>query len=177
MPKRDPYQRWLDARQRWREEGGNSLKPAETIAAELRTSVVAMLKLVAKGESKMPGDMAFELADAIKALSAGQEETFLLPSTLKLTKRKQPRAHPFLEDLRQDAVNYLRSVESGDYLDSRPIHTVAKAYSVNPSTVHRWRTKFSAVELSSTKPELIKTILRASANQYRKQSKRLLKKS
>jgi hypothetical protein len=177
MPNTDPYQRWLDLRDRWRTEEGESLKPSDEIAAALRVSTVAMLRAVAKGDASLPGDVAFELADAIEALEAGQDATYLLPEKLKLAFRKQPRVHPFLEDLRRDAVNYLQLVESGDLSDGRPFHTVAQIYGVERRTVHRWRRKFTDLEKPLSQPTLVKAIFRASGKQYKKQFKRLVRKS
>ena len=126
----------------------------------------------------MPGDMAFELADAIEAIEASQDATFLLPVSLKLAVRKQARAHPFLEARRREAVNYLQLVRLGKINDHRPIHTVALAYGVDRTTVYRWLKKFPIEKdsLLDKEPKLVETIFRASGKQYQKQSKRLAQK-
>ena len=59
---KDHYQRWLDARAEWHEEGGDTFKPSEDTAAKLRTAIMDMLYLVHAGKATMPRDMAFSLA-------------------------------------------------------------------------------------------------------------------
>ena len=174
---KDTYRQWLDIRAKWREQEGDALKPSEKLASELRASYIAMLRLVAKGKKHLPGDMASELADAIEVLSEGQDETFLIPGNLKLRQRKQPRAHPFLEKCRLDAVHYLHLVSSGELSDTHPVITVARAYGVSQSTVHRWRNKYGHRQLSPPKPTLVKKLLRSSGQQYQKQIERLTPKA
>ena len=174
---KDTYRQWLDVRSKWREQEGDSLKPSDELASELRASYIAMLRLVAKGKKHLPGDMASELADAIEALSEGQDETFLIPGNLKLRQRKQPRAHPFLEKCRLDAVHYLHLVSSGELSDTHPVTTVARAYGVSQSTVHRWRNKYGHTQVSPPNPTLVKKLLRSSGQQYQKQIKRLTPKA
>ena len=140
------YQQWLDLHAKWREQEPGSLKPPEELSAELRKCVIAMLKLIAKDGAKMPPDVAYELAEAINALSSRQSETFLLPGN-RLENRRQLVMHPFMESLRQDAVNYLGAVKRGDLLDDKPVHTVATAYGVNRSTVQDWREQLTAVDI------------------------------
>jgi len=175
----NPYQRWLTAKDRWRKREGGQLKPSDEIATELRASIVETLRLVARGDTKMPGDMAFELADAIEAIEASQDATFLLPVSLKLAVRKQARAHPFLEGLRRDAVNYLHLVKLGKIEDHRPIHTVSLTYGVDRRTVYRWQKKFAIEEdtLLHVEPSLVKEIFHASGKQYQKPFEILFQKT
>lgn len=167
----DTYKRWLDARDKWRRESGDALKPSEAIASELRNSTVAMLRLVAKGKKKLPGDVAHELADAMEYLAAGQDESFLLPGKVRLSKRKQPLQHPFLLGLRRDAVRYLSVVAQGGINDDRPKHTVALAYGVHRTTVLRWQKRYPNVDCGG-EVRLIEMLMKASGKHYRKQMKR-----
>ena len=167
----DPYRRWLDARAKWRRKSGDALKPSEAIATELRNSTVAMLRLVAKGKNKLPGDVAHELADAMEALAAGQDESFLLPGKVRLSKRKQPLQHPFLLALRLDAVRYLSAVAQGKIKDDRPKHSVALAYGVHRTTVLRWQKRYSNIECKGD-VRVLEMLMKASGKQYRKQMKR-----
>ncbi|MDP6095725.1 MAG: hypothetical protein QGG67_07045 [Gammaproteobacteria bacterium] len=172
----DTYKRWLDARDKWRRESGDALKPSEAIAAELRDSTVAMLRLVAKGKNELPGDVAYELAEAMEALAAGQDESFLLPGKVRLSKRKQPLQHPFLLGLRLDAVRYLSAIAQRRIKDDRPKHTVALAYGVRRTTVLRWQKQYPNVECGD-EVKVIEMLMKASGKQYKKQMKRRKQKT
>lgn len=173
---KDHYRRWLDARAKWRREGGDALKPSEAIATELRNATVAMLRLVAKGKKKLPGDVAHELADAMEYLAAGQDESFLLPGKVRLSKRKRPLQHPFLLALRLDAVRYLNAVAQGKIKDDRPKHTVALAYGVHRTTVLRWQKQYPDIECEGG-VRVLEMFMKASGKHYRKQMKRRFQKT
>ncbi len=166
----DYYKQWLSAKQEWRTQAGNSLKPPEPIAKELRKSTIGLLRMVARGDKRLPGDVAFELAEAMGALEAGQDETFLLPSDLRLTRRKQPLKHPFLEGLRLDAVRYLDAVAKGTVIDNRPKRTVALAYGISDRTARRWHEGHPEV-VGEVAVSLITSLMRASGRQYKRQRK------
>jgi len=166
----DHYKRWLSAKERWREEAGDSLKPPEAVAKELRESSIALLRMAAKGDKRLPGEVAFELAEAMTALEAGQDETFLLPSNLRLSQRKQPLKHPFLEGLRLDAVCYLDAVAKGTIVDNRPKRTVALAYGISDRTARRWHEGHPEV-VGEGSVSHITSRMRASGKQYKKQRK------
>jgi len=167
----DHYKRWLSAKERWREEAGDSLKPPEAVAKELRESSIALLRMAAKGDKRLPGEVAFELAEAMTALEAGQDETFLLPSNLRLSQRKQPLKHPFLKGLRLDAVRYLNAVANGEIEDRRPKKTVALAYGVSDRTVRYWHRQYPKV-VSESAVSVTKSLMRASGKQYQTQTRR-----
>jgi len=166
----DHYKRWLSAKDKWRAQAGDSLKPPEAVAKELRESTIALLRMAAKGDNRLPGDVAFELAEAMGALEAGQDETFLLPSDLRLTRRKQPLKHPFLEGLRLDAVCYLDAVAKGAIVDNRPKRTVALAYGISDRTARRWHERHPEV-VDEVAVSRITSRMRASGRQYKKQRK------
>ena len=167
----DHYKRWLSAKQKWREQAGDLLKPPEAVAKELRESTIALLRMAAKGDKRLPGDVAFELAEAMTVLESGQDETFLLPSNLRLSQRKQPLKHPFLEGLRLDAVRYLNAVANGEIEDRRPKKTVALAYGVSDRTVRYWHRQYPKV-VSEGAVSVTKSLMRASGRQYQKQTQR-----
>ena len=167
----DHYKRWLSAKERWREQAGDSLKPPAAVAKELRESTIALLRMAAKGDNRLPGDVAFELAEAMTVLESGQDETFLLPSNLRLSQRKQPLKHPFLQGLRLDAVRYLDAVAKGEIDDRRPKKTVALAYGVSDRTVRRWHKGHPKV-FSEGAVSVTKILMRASGRQYQKQTQR-----
>jgi len=167
----DHYKQWFGAKEKWRTQDGDSLKPPEPIAKELRQSTIGMLRMVAKGDRRLPGDVAFELAEAMTALEAGQDETFLLPSDLRLTRRKQPLKHPFLEGLRLDAVRYLAAVAKGKIDDNRPKRTVALAYGISDRTARRWHEQHPEIAVDGA-ASLITVLMRASGKQYKKQMSR-----
>lgn len=165
----DHYKRWLSAKEKWRKDAGDSLKPPEAVAKELRESSIALLRMAAKGDKRLPGDVAFELAEAMTVLEAGQDETFLLPNNLRLSQRKQPLKHPFLQELRLDAVRYLNAVAKGEIEDRRPKKTVALAYGVSDRTVRRWHRDHPKVA-SEGAVSVTKSLMRASGKQYQKQT-------
>ena len=167
----DYYEQWLSAKQKWRTKDGYSLRPPDQVAKELRKSTIGLLRLVAKGDKQLPGDVAFELAEAMGALEAGQDESFLLPGSIRLTKRKQPLKHPFLESLRLDAVRYLDAVSKNRIDDNRPKHSVAMAYGVHRTTVLRWQKRYPNVDCGG-EVRLIEMLMKASGKHYRKQMKR-----
>ena len=146
-PDLDPYGRWLNARQQWRESPDNSLSPPDWyqgLSSSLRLAVIAMLREVAKGTKKLPGDVAFELAEAMLALQEGNNESFLLPDGAILHLGKgQPLRHPFITGLHVDAVCYVRAAQAGLIDDPQPVSSVATAYSVTRRTINRWLTKYS----------------------------------
>ena len=172
----DHYKRWLSAKERWREQAGDSLKPPAAVAKELRESTIALLRMAAKGDNRLPGDVAFELAEAMTVLESGQDETFLLPSNLRLSQRKQPLKHPFLEGLRLDAVRYLNAVANGEIEDRRPKKTVALAYGVSDRTVRYWHRQYPKV-VSEGAVSVTKSLMRASGKQYQKQTQRRKEKT
>ena len=172
----DHYKRWLSAKEKWREQAGDLLKPPEAVAKELRESTIALLKMTARGDKRLPGDVAFELAEALTVLEAGQDETFLLPSNLRLSQRKQPLKHPFLEGLRLDAVRYLNAVANGEIEDRRPKKTVALAYGVSDRTVRRWH-KDDPEVVGQGAVSVTKSLMRASGKQYQRQTQRRKEKT
>jgi hypothetical protein len=172
----DYYKQWLSAKHKWRTQAGDSLKPPEPIAKELRKSTMDLLRLVAKGEKQLPGDVAFELAEAMGALEAGQDESFLLPGSIRLTKRKQPLKHPFVKGLRLDAVRYLDAVAKKRIHDNQPKRTVALAYGVESRTARRWHKKYPEVEGYGA-VSVITAVMQASGKQYKKQMKRRKQKT
>lgn len=163
------YRDWLDGRDRWRKQEGDSLKPPGQISAELRTAAVSTLREVARGKARMPGDMAWELADAIEALSAGQDECFLLPENLD--KRKQAGRHPFRVDLRRAAMDYLLLVSRGDISDPKPMHTITLNYGVTRQTVYNWKKQSSKIENPESDPAVAIIFMRSAGRQWKKQRK------
>lgn len=92
----------------------------------------------------IPLQLIHMIANQIQYIAAGQ-----IPDPIKqLTHRGRVEAGPHESRDIGIAVAYLRSVEAGAIKDSRPVITVAEAYSVTRRTVMRWKS-----ELSWVKPE------------------------
>ncbi|MAF99697.1 MAG: hypothetical protein CL388_00590 [Acidiferrobacteraceae bacterium] len=166
-----PYDKWLKAKQRWRDECGDQLCPHDEIATELRLSVIEMLRRVAnpKFSSELPGDLAFELADAIEYEEFGQA-SFLSANT----KQRVFGQHPLLDKLKLSAVHYLMAVREGMIEDETPVKTVSQQYSVSLCTVHNWKAKYSETDLPKPAFNLdqasyIVSVMELSARVYREQ--------
>ncbi len=175
----DSYRRWLDARQQWRDSPEDSLRPPEAVGAELRLAAIDMLRAHANGTAALPGEVAFELAEAVQALHAEQETSFLLPGAVRLQHWKRFLSHPFLEECRKDAVRYVlacrkerkdeKERKDGKDLigDPHPVKTMREAFGVDESTIYRWVAAHGNLKFSKiSKAHFVRSIALASGKQY-----------
>ena len=166
----DGYTQWLDAKHEWREriqrgEIPDEPDPPKDIARTMRDAWVVLLKSVMKGERRLPGDMAFQLHDALLELEAGQGQPFLIPGLIRHKGYRNKNSHLYLDRYRQDATEYLKAVQEGRIKDEHPNVTVGYAFNVHPDTVSRWKKKYPDVEVTNTQ-KVITTKMRRSGRFY-----------
>lgn len=81
----------------------------------------------------LPAEMAHHLSTALGDLVAGK-----LPATWKATVKASRPATPGYNDDVTAAVRYVRAVKAGVIADRKHAATVAAAFGVAPTDVHRW---------------------------------------